>query len=675
MTLRDFWPTSEALATCTPLEAESLSDAVLVAVHQPAPLLLSDAPTDEHAVLDALIADSPGVVAVVGPEGAGKTHLLRWLALQMGGNRRVVSLQKGAGVRVALESALAGLEGPAFDALREHLNPAPAAEPQPLTTDELLERFRAALQRRAAEARAACDESMKREGKVDPAQRALAEIHGPGLVALLEGPTKDVLLADTEQPSVFQALARGETEGNEFKPADFEFRTVATNKLTDVKLQRYVQKLKTNTQNERATAAALLNEVRDEVLSQSQPAPAAKETDADRFRRAREELRKEGRDLVLLIDDFDASDESRELLDLLISEGVRTLLTATESPGAGRAFVIEPLEAPVELIGAYLSASRLATEADLADADLATLAAFGTSQSGHHLFPFNAAAIGYLAGGEGNPRKLLANVLHATLSHRDEFLRGAFPPAEFRGFDSSQLGDEVQFWLKENCPDDYERYAALLGIWGGCPQSVGDVALPAEVYTAFGLAPLVAVEPVPEPVAAVPASEPAPTEPEPLPAAPAWSSELPTLVAQHQLLAEHNRDLAAEVLGAFRAAVASVWAAWVRSQTPRVDEAELAAFESHPDHRATVERVRELANELKRAAETPATDPSGFAAVAELAARLRAALAQLPEVPAEVRAFLAAANTPEGAPLSAVTPAVLEWLVARGQSETFRVRR
>jgi hypothetical protein len=126
--------------------------------------------------------------------------------------------------------------------------------------DDRIEQLREAMGRRAAEARAACDEAMRLTGTVDPAQRSIAETHGPGLVALLSGPTKDLLRT---------------AAATEFTPADFEFATVPSHRIADVKLQRYVQKLKTNTQNERAVAAALLNEALDAIAAPAVPEPAA----------------------------------------------------------------------------------------------------------------------------------------------------------------------------------------------------------------------------------------------------------------------------------------------------------------------------------------------------------------------------------------------------------------
>ena len=756
MTLRDFWPLPDAVTTCAPPEAEALSDAALLAVHQPVRLFrrsLTDrsAPevsTDERAVLDELLAtqqpEGYAVVLVVGPSGAGKSHLVRWLGLHLAGNRHV-RVPKGASPTDVLESVLDGLEGPAFDAIREQLRaPAAAREADEAgAVEELLNQFRAVLRKRAAEARAECDDAMKRDGKVDPQLRTIAEIHGPGLLALLEGPTKDVLLQDApEQPSVFRALARRTPtdEPAAFDSAQFEFPTVPTNKLSDQKLQRYVQKLKTNTQNERDIAAALLNDVRDEVARQP---PAADQTKpADLFRKVREELLKEGKELVLLLGTVTAGAETRELFDVITTEGVRAgeqvlctlrVALASEEPLSdafttriNHEFVLheqpadedELFETITDLVGAHLNAARLGParldewaaasapdaeppsfddSAELSDEDRTALACFGTSRRGHSLFPFNRAAIQQLAtqylAPDGqlllNPCKLITDVLHATLlPHRDAFLRGAFPPEGFHKFDPSRLDIDVELWLQEQRPDDYGRYAALLGYWGDQPRRADEVELPAAVYTAFGLTPLVAREVEPAPVLPAAADlpheeEPAPpapgAQPEPIPlTATGWANDLPALVAQSQLFADRavsSFDIV-EVLSAYRKALSAAWAGWVRSQTPRIDDAELVPFETNPDYQQLVEQIRKWLAELRRAEREPATSAARFAAVEATAAQLRVALGKLPiDAPADVKAFLAATNSRDGAALSALTPAVTEWLRANNQYEKYRIRR
>jgi hypothetical protein len=269
-------------------------------------LVRNGAPSNAAELLAAVEAES--VVRVADAE------LLHWLAAHLPADRFVVRKLS----EISVSAALAELSEYA------PLPPAPPA-PEPLTLDSLVSALKAALLARAAAARAACDEQYKATATVDPQLRALAETHAPGVAALLDGPTKDALLQGTARaPSALAALAAGEV--GEFVPAHFEFATVPSHRLVDVKVQRYVQKLKTNTQNERATAAALANEVRDEVLAArgSLNAPPEREP-AQVYAETVSAIHDSGKILVLLLEAPDAEPAALQL------EGVRAVaLSATE---------------------------------------------------------------------------------------------------------------------------------------------------------------------------------------------------------------------------------------------------------------------------------------------------------------------------------------------------------
>lgn len=280
-------------------------------------LLRNGAPSTAADLLAAVEAEP--VVRVADAE------LLQWLAAHLPADRFVVRKFS----EISVSGALAELSEYA---------PTPAAPPaaEPLTLDSLLGALKAALLARAAAARAACDEAFKATGTVDPQLRALAETHAPGVAALLDGPTKDALLQGTPKaPSALAALAAGEV--GEFVPAHFEFAAVPSHRLTDVKVQRYVQKLKTNTQGERATAAALLNEVRDEVLAARATHPAPSEREPEQvYAEAVRAIHDSGKILVLL---FTAPDAPFAALQL---EGVRVALVSA----AEDAFALAPAPIP-----------------------------------------------------------------------------------------------------------------------------------------------------------------------------------------------------------------------------------------------------------------------------------------------------------------------------------------
>ena len=427
-TLLDYWPTPEALAAVAPADAAARSDAALVAGHQPPPLRLSSGePADERAALAALLAPLPAggstVVSLAGPPGSGKTHLLRWLGLHAGANRQVLFVRRG------VEEVLAQLGTPVEP-------PAPREEPdEAAAAERVVEHFRAALRQRTAEARAACDDAVARGERPAADERAVAETHGDGLVALLAGPTRDALLRDTpRRPSVLRRLAAGDPEPGAFEPADFEFADVNSARLTDPRAQRYVAKLKTNLQYERAVAAALMNA--------TLPTPVAP---ADPFALARAASAAAGRELVLLVDG-----DAPELLEAVAaSDGpgrcaVRVAVVVSEAVPEGEAFILGEVPDAADLAGAVLNAARLGPDrlavwfedagrepdavpptfaAELPDADRAALEAAGASARGHALFPLDRAALQNVT-----PGRLVREVLAAALAGRDEFARRELAP-------------------------------------------------------------------------------------------------------------------------------------------------------------------------------------------------------------------------------------------------------
>src|SRR5215469_13816068 len=93
MSLIEYWPDSEAVNSCIKPEAEGASPQVLLAVHQPAPLVYRLAkseeyvPTSEAELFDYVISrDVPTgahVVPITGDSGVGKSHLVRLIAARL----------------------------------------------------------------------------------------------------------------------------------------------------------------------------------------------------------------------------------------------------------------------------------------------------------------------------------------------------------------------------------------------------------------------------------------------------------------------------------------------------------------------------------------------------------------------------------------------------------------
>ncbi|MFO0822550.1 MAG: hypothetical protein U0792_05420 [Gemmataceae bacterium] len=155
-----------------------------------------------------------------------------------------------------------------------------------------------------------------------------------------------------------------------------------------------------------------------------------------------------------------------------------------------------------------------------------------------------------------------------------------------------------------------------------------------------------------------------------------------TKVAESPLEITHGRTFAnleaaaTKLVTGYRDAINAAWAVWVEKFAPRVDDAELAPFETHPEYRQAVSDIKANRKELNRLKKDPATDRAGFDLVEQLSVTLRQLLGKLPtQAPDEVKKFLAATNTREGATLDMLTTPVLDWLRANNQLDKYRIWR
>lgn len=247
-------------------------------------------------------------------------------------------------------------------------------------------------------------------------------------------------------------------------------------------------------------------------------------------------LRRQGKELVLLIEDFArVQGVDRALLQALIElpgTGPDALCTMRWAMAATSGYYerllatvmtrithVIDMDVPQAALGAgglagftsrYLNAVRLpaaslqAWHAAGADPDLLPNRctdceyrsechpAFG-EVDGVGLYPFNTAALHTMAARKNpdiadrfNPRSVVGPVLAEVLDrHTDDVAQGAFPPdALLRSMGNSELPTALESRLQQADPEHFHRQRATLELWGvpGTP-----VALPETVYQAFDL--------------------------------------------------------------------------------------------------------------------------------------------------------------------------------------------
>jgi hypothetical protein len=566
--LLTYWPRQEDVSACVKTDAEASSEAVSLAVHQPMTFERrmiggesgSLPPCDENELLELFltnnIPDGRVIVPIVGSSGTGKSHVIRWLDAQIrrmeGHDRRVViRIPKGTSLKGVLGILLKDLRGPEYDEYRkelvraqEELDPEEAAgllcEMLAYTVGEMGVQAKQKLLTNPGDSDARERDAFCRADMLPALLRnqLLRDQHFVHMSGGRNGVVTRLVAQLTEE----RAAGIDDDRQHLFTAEDLIFPVSMDQEgLGRLELKAIAH---LGREDRRETAVRILNQALDDA---KQRLLRLDPTVSDLFNAVREQLLREGKELVLLVEDFAVlSGIQKQLLQVIIKEAfrdgrpvlctMRTALayttgymdTATVLTRANVEFRIpdepgteEDIHRRIErLIGAYLNAARcgqnrlekaygtlrstgrsanawvphfsMAVEHDAQ----ATLDEFGRSVEGYEYFPFNQLAIHELSR-EGcvqngrlvyNPRFVIQNVINKVLSHRDLFEEGQFPSASF-GSQTRPLPARVVEEVKRRVQtSQLDRYLKFLTYWGGFPGDLKDVVgLDARVYLAFGL--------------------------------------------------------------------------------------------------------------------------------------------------------------------------------------------
>lgn len=512
--LLPYWPEKEEINRCIKTEAETASDAVLLAVHQETPLSIRNAgstsksPATEGDLLDSFLSpDLPEgtlLLAITGASGAGKSHMIRWLAAHLerdprSKNMHVIRVPKSANLRTVVELILEPLgEDERFAKARRELEEAVSSVNPEYGAIHFAANLDVELREEAKALEGMIREDPKRADvrdlkiKLDHARRLPDYFNDSELTDHFKG---KVL------PKIVERAIVGQDDNEEEKFPQFAVEDLKLpegigigNASTSVR--RYFQTVLNKGEDDDGyrRAVDVLNGVVDRAirnlfrLNQAMGGVTLEEI----VLQIRKLLMEEGKELVLLIEDFAALSGIQEvLLSVCIQEAVRsgqqvrapmrTALAVTDGyltsrdtilTRAKREWIVESdlpnnqeiLERTERLVAAYLNAARWG-EANLisqfensrkhSNADLTgwievyrdenegekeanLLAAFGKVDD-IPIFPFNTNALERLAndhllvGGEllFNPRKIINHIIREPLLLRDAFESEAFPPESF----------------------------------------------------------------------------------------------------------------------------------------------------------------------------------------------------------------------------------------------------
>lgn len=557
--LEKYWPSLDHATECLRTEAETVDEALLLAVHEPTTLLRRAAQTsseiaaDEVALLNELMRPvtdgSAVVIAITGASGVGKSHMVRWLRAQLERHPRrqelvVVSIPKTASLRRVVELILEPLSGNEYQALKNEL----ARATEKLTPTYAAELLHAALGEGLREYRERTEELVKSAPNENSELRPHVAVAGHVRNLIQSPEAREMWLGEVLIRIVSASLSgASDPAERQFRAEDLAPPTNAVGQDLPLRVQSALAYLGNANGRFRSTAADILQEVLDGALRTVLFTDSlSQKSIQDVVEDIRRQLLKDGKELVLLIEDLAAlSGIQQPLLDIMIAESdehgirvrapIRTAFAVTDGYLAGRQTVLtrakEQWVVPseglaeetivqrlVDLTGRYLNASRWGVQHlknefarssqsgnDLYawvpkfDEPLDTQAsdqldAFGRSHQGYPLFPFNLQAIRGLAevamkqGGVWvyNPRAFINEVLRKTLAERPTFVEGHFPPVGFR---SPRLLAEVRTELQRKgySQQHAQQLEVALHFWAGSPPNLTIAPIHKSVFEVFSL--------------------------------------------------------------------------------------------------------------------------------------------------------------------------------------------
>ena len=564
MSLKDFWPSLQNSLDCIKPEAENPSDAVFLAVHQEMTFVRTsfetkqDEQKSEQQLLNQFLRDDPSgsvVIPILGESGIGKSHVIRWLDVQLRArtdseDRHVIRIPKSSSLKSVLGRILDGLKGSRYEEIRDQLKSAREqmddigarnrVRAELLSTIE--RKFEAASERKA---------KAKKTGGTVSEEDKLWIGHGDSraLRAIFNDPATEELFFEgtKERAGIISEISRHLTKDSkneedaprrQFEEEDFLVPYALAESVhqnASPIANKYLQRLAGSNGKHRETVVTLLNKiVEDAIRPLATPADTSL---AELFYEIRRQLLQEGRELVLLVEDFAVlAGIQKPLLDAMIRHGeedgkseacmIRTALAVTDGY-LGNFDTVETravygwyikattseedadtVDRISNFVAAYVNAARIGASdlekhyvsskgkqyealhasdvIDPSEEDKEVISGFGFSATGLSLFPFNRFAVSELADwklrntrGElrFHPRSIINEiVLPVVKNYRSDFEKGDFPPRDFLGFARNKFQPDLIQEVRRMQSDAQTQWRLLylLRFWGGNPSKTKD---------------------------------------------------------------------------------------------------------------------------------------------------------------------------------------------------------
>ncbi|MFD7790637.1 protein DpdH [Streptomyces sp. NPDC059759] len=551
--LRDYvcWDIERVVSTIQ-TEAVVASSAVFLATHTPLQIQRAEIEgrqfnntgqvVSEKAVLKDFLgrktATGTVLMPIVGESGSGKSHLVRWVRenLPASDKRKVIYLEKSrTSLRHVIESLLEGVDDEEISQIRADVRTSTSNNDPASLALRLINELMIAL---------AGTTAAGLRGK----QRQLA---GPkGLALILQDPVlQDQMLEDEKFIPRFAEHMLSDRGSDAERPPRFTVDdlplSVASAMDGVAAPTRLMLRLLLSKPDMRDAAVDMLNEYWEKSVQATSSLGGGRVLDA--MKKVREIYARQGKEIVLLVEDFALiQGVQRDLLDAITEtsqrEGrtalapMRTLMAITsgyftslpetavtriEASTGGHIYNLDLVlnnpddrEATVSFAGRYLNAARVGrkvleahaggdvpNQCDRCPVQAACHDAFGKSVEGHGLYPFNRSALQRTVHSVAPadqphafvPRTVLSRALIPVLTEGfDSIQEGSFPDEQFRNrFKSNRNAGDLPLVsrVREQVGDldqaDGPRREKLLEFWADSPTEL--INLEIGISTAFSL--------------------------------------------------------------------------------------------------------------------------------------------------------------------------------------------
>lgn len=550
--LRDYvcWDIKRVISTIQ-TEAVVASSAVFLATHTPLQIQRAEingrsfSNTGQMASERDVLKDFLGrktstgtmLMPIVGESGSGKSHLVRWVRenLPASDKRKVIYLEKSkTSLRHVIESLLEGVDDEEISQIRADVRSSTSSTDAPALARRLINELMIAL---------AGTTSAGLRGR----QRQLAG--AKGLAVILQDPVlQDQMLEEGFVPRFAEHMLSDRGTDSErptlFTVDDLPLRLDSAMDGVAAPTRPMLRQLLSKPEM-RDAAVDMLNEYWEKSVQAASSLGGGRILDA--MKKVREIYARQGKEIVLLVEDFALiQGVQRDLLDAITETSQRegrtvlapmrtlmaitsgyfhdlpeTALTRIAASTGGHVYNLDLVlegqdstEAFASFAGRYLNAARagrkeLEAQAggsvpNLCDECLVRAAchdAFGKSTEGYGLYPFNRSALRRTVHAVAPadqphafvPRTVLSRALIPVLTEGyDSIQEGEFPDEQFRSrFKSNRdagdrpLASRVREQIDELDQADGTRREKLLEFWADSPTEL--VNLDAGIAKAFSL--------------------------------------------------------------------------------------------------------------------------------------------------------------------------------------------